>query len=200
MLLARPRLVGAAVVGLLALQALPWLMPLQDITRYIVAWNVGVLLYLALVGWMMFSEGRQQIRHWAKLEDEGSAGDDAGDSGGAGQPAAIVMELAVVKDLHGWRRARHILLAILTIFFFLGLHPRDVRAALCAQLLRFHARGLPPGLGFPTGRAGLRRFPLFRHHRHLRPDRRCQLHHQRATQGGHAAYVLSFSSMPRCWP
>lgn len=150
MLLARPRLVGAAVVGLLALQALPWLMPLQDITRYIVAWNVGVLLYLALVGWMMFSEGRQQIRHWAKLEDEGQAlVMTLVILAALASLAAIVMELAVVKDLHGWRRAGHILLAILTIFSSWAFIHVMFALHYARSYYASHARGLPPGLEFP---------------------------------------------------
>ncbi|MCD5362858.1 MULTISPECIES: DUF1345 domain-containing protein [Chromobacterium] len=150
MLLARPRLVGAAVVGLLALQALPWLMPLQDITRYIVAWNVGVLLYLALVGWMMFSEGRQQIRHWAKLEDEGQAlVMTLVILAALASLAAIVMELAVVKDLHGWRRAGHILLAILTIFSSWAFIHVMFALHYARSYYAAHARGLPPGLEFP---------------------------------------------------
>ena len=151
MLLARPRLVGAAVVGLLALQALPWLMPLQDITRYIVAWNVGVLLYLALVGWMMFSEGRQQIRHWAKLEDEGQAlVMTLVILAALASLAAIVMELAVVKDLHGWRRAGHILLAILTIFSSWAFIHVMFALHYARSYYASHARGLPPGLEFPA--------------------------------------------------
>lgn len=150
MLLVRPRLVGAAVVGLLALQALPWLMPLQDITRYIVAWNVGVLLYLALVGWMMFSEGRQQIRHWAKLEDEGQAlVMTLVILAALASLAAIVMELAVVKDLHGWRRAGHILLAILTIFSSWAFIHVMFALHYARSYYASHARGLPPGLEFP---------------------------------------------------
>lgn len=150
MLLVRPRLVGAAVVGLLALQALPWLMPLQDITRYIVAWNVGVLLYLALVGWMMFSGGRQQIRHWAKLEDEGQAlVMTLVILAALASLAAIVMELAVVKDLHGWRRGGHILLAILTIFSSWAFIHVMFALHYARSYYASHARGLPPGLEFP---------------------------------------------------
>lgn len=150
MLLARPRLVIAAVVGLLTVLALPWLLPMREITRYIVGWNAGAALYLALVAWMMFSEGRQHIRHWARLEDEGQTlVMTLAVLAALASLAAIVLELAAVKDLHGWPRAVHVALAILTIFsswafihVMFALH--YARAYYAA-----HARGLAPGLEFP---------------------------------------------------
>ncbi|UGA36572.1 DUF1345 domain-containing protein [Chromobacterium haemolyticum] len=150
MLLARPRLVGAAAVGLLALQTLPWLLPLQDITRYIVAWNIGVLLYLALVAWMMFSEGRQHIRHWARLEDEGQTlVMTLAVLAAMASLAAIVLELAVVKDLHGWPRAGHVALAILTIFSSWAFIHVMFALHYARAYYNAHARGLAPGMEFP---------------------------------------------------
>ncbi|WP_434633961.1 DUF1345 domain-containing protein [Chromobacterium sp. CV08] len=153
MLLARPRLVCSALFGALLIVCLPLLATMHDVTRYIIGWNAGAGLYLVLVAWMMFGPGRQQIRHWARLEDEGQwlvlllvvlAA--------AASLAAIVMELAVVKDMHGWFRAAHIALAILTLLSSWAF--THVMFALHYARIFYsqEARGLPGGLEFPGTR------------------------------------------------
>lgn len=63
-----PRLLSSAFIGLALYFALPgqW-MPL---TRVLVSWNVGVLLFLALVSWMMFRLNAVQISKRYEEEDE----------------------------------------------------------------------------------------------------------------------------------
>jgi uncharacterized membrane protein len=67
---ARPRLfwpaaVGAGVTGLLGLTSWP------AATRLLVGWDVGVVLYLALVAHVMWRSDVERIRNRAMLEDEG---------------------------------------------------------------------------------------------------------------------------------
>ena len=88
----------------------------QAVTRAIIGWNVGAILYLVLAMKMMFWSTHERMQARARQQDEGSTvvlilvitsalmciG-------------AIVAELAVVKDLKGELRYAHIFLAALTI-------------------------------------------------------------------------------------
>ena len=116
LLLARPRLIGSLVIGLLTVLWLPESVARQMVTRAIIGWNVGAILYLVLAMKMMFWSTHERMRARALQHDEGNTlvlllvitaalmciG-------------AIVAELAVVKDLKGELRYAHIALAALTI-------------------------------------------------------------------------------------
>jgi uncharacterized membrane protein len=114
LLLARPRLLFSVLVGVVVAAALPY--SLLPVTRAIVGWNVGALLYLVLAMRMMFWSSHEQMRNRALTQDEGNttvlllvviaALFCVG---------AIVAELAVVKDLQGATRYAHIALAGATI-------------------------------------------------------------------------------------
>jgi uncharacterized membrane protein len=121
-ILARPRLFVAVAIGFLVAVALPQSLAMHEITRSIIGWNAGAILYLALSGVMMASSTQEQMHFRAKLHDEGriaililvilvalaSLG-------------AIVAELAVAKDIQGALRYGHVALAgltILTSWFF----------------------------------------------------------------------------------
>ncbi|UTH74601.1 DUF1345 domain-containing protein [Chromobacterium sp. IIBBL 290-4] len=142
----------SALFGAAAILLLPYWAPMHVVTRYIVGWNAGAWLYLALIGWMMFGPRPRPLRQWAKLEDEGqwlvlllvcAAA--------AASLSAIVMELAVVKDMHGWLKGAHILLAVATLLsswafthVMFALHyAREYYAEL--------AHGRSGGLDFPGG-------------------------------------------------
>lgn len=153
MVLARPRLAWSALFGLLAIAALPHVVAMHDVTRYIIGWNAGAWLYLALAGWMMFGTGRKPIRHWARVEDEGQwlvlllvclAA--------AASLSAIVMELAVVKDMHGWPRAAHIALAVLTLLSSWAFTHVMFALHYARGFYAREAHGLPGGLEFPGTR------------------------------------------------
>lgn len=115
-LLVRPRLFISILVGVAVALLLPDGLVHQPISRAIVGWNAGSILYLALAMRMMFWSSHEQMRRRALLQDEGrmtvlvlvvtAALFCIG---------AIVAELAVVKDMHGLMRSAHIALAALTI-------------------------------------------------------------------------------------
>jgi uncharacterized membrane protein len=115
-LLSRPRLFISVVVGIAVAVVLPYSLVQLPVTRAIVGWNVGALLYLVLALKMMFGSSHEQMRSRALTQDEGNttvlvlvvlaALFCVG---------AIVAELAVVKDLHGAPRYAHIALATMTI-------------------------------------------------------------------------------------
>ena len=115
-LLARPRLFFSIAVGCVAALLLPESVVQQTVTRAIIGWNIGALLYLVLAMRMMFWSTHERMRARALQHDEGNTlvlllvitaalmciG-------------AIVAELAVVKDLKGSLRYGHMALAGLTI-------------------------------------------------------------------------------------
>ena len=110
----RPRLYICGAVTLLAYFALPH--DLRFATRALLAWNVGALLFIALVGWMMAKSSEQSIRTRVALEDERQWVLLAvGAAAACASLAAVVSELGVVKDMTGWSKAAHIGLVTTTI-------------------------------------------------------------------------------------
>ncbi len=147
---ARPRLFISTILALIVGLALPDSLVSHSITRWLVAWNAGTLLYIVLAAAMMIRSSDRHMRQRALLQDEGSlvilvlvvvAG--------VASLAAIAGQLAVAKDMHGWIRAAHIALAGTTVVsswtfiqVMFALHyAHDYYAA--------SARGLQPGLRFP---------------------------------------------------
>lgn len=120
--LARPRLFISGVFGILVTMLLPERLAAHEITRMLIGWNAGAGLYLVLAGRMMFSSTRERMRFRARLQDEGRiAVLILVVIAALASLAAIVAELAVVKDMHGSSRYIHIALAgltILTSWFF----------------------------------------------------------------------------------
>jgi len=116
LVLARPRLLICVVVGLATSLWLPEAWAQQAITKGIIGWNVGACLYLLLASRMMFWSTHERMRTRALQHDEGrmlvlvlvvtAAVMCVG---------AIVVQLAVAKDLHGTPRYEHMGLAALTI-------------------------------------------------------------------------------------
>jgi uncharacterized membrane protein len=116
LLLSRPRLLICIALGLATYFYLPDSVVQLAITRAIVGWNAGAILYLLLAMKMMFWSTHERMRTRALQHDEGrtvvlllvvtAALMCIG---------AIVAELAVVKDLQGASRYAHIVLAALTI-------------------------------------------------------------------------------------
>ena len=70
---ARPRLFSSIVLGLLVSVGLVVVPGLRPVTRFIIGWDLGVGVYLALAAHMMASSDIHRIRHRAREEDEGQA-------------------------------------------------------------------------------------------------------------------------------
>lgn len=152
LILARPRLILSAIAGVVVTCLLPSWLAMHEVTRLIIGWNTGACLYLVLAMRMMFWSSHERMRRRAIEQDEGrltvltlvviAAIASLG---------AIVAELAVGKDVHGFIRYAHIGLAALTIVsswlftqVMFALHyAHDFYAA--------EARGHPGGLEFPGG-------------------------------------------------
>ena len=116
LLLARPLLLISVLVGLATFLTLPESIAPLAVTRAIVGWNAGAILYLLLALKMMFWSSHERMRTRALQHDDGrvvvlllvvtAALMCIG---------AIVAELAMAKDLQGTLRFAHISLAALTI-------------------------------------------------------------------------------------
>ena len=116
LLLGRPRLAASIVLGLLLTFLLPDSVAHQTVTRAIVGWNAGAILYLAMAMKMMFWSTHNRMRARAIQHDEGSTIVLLLVISAALMCiGAIVAELAVVKDLKGELRYAHIALAALTV-------------------------------------------------------------------------------------
>ncbi len=113
---ARPRLAASVMAGIVAALLLPRWLALHDVTRMIIGWNVTTCLYLVLGSWMMLRSSDEQIHRRARVQDDGklvilSLVIMASIVG----LTAVVLELAVIKDMHGRLKYAHIALAALTI-------------------------------------------------------------------------------------
>ena len=112
--LARPRLFICLAIGLAALALMPgdW----RLVTRELIAWNVGIVAYLASMVWMMHAATPEAMRGRAEVEDE-NAYVILGLSvvAAAASVYAIVAQLASVKDMPAGDRGAHIALAAFTI-------------------------------------------------------------------------------------
>ena len=146
----RPRLFVTVGVAL----AVGWLLPStlmpQALTRWLVAWNVGTVLYVVLAAWMMWRSTTENMRQRAQLQDDGQrlilllvvvAA--------LASLVAIAGELALAKNMQGSQKALHVALAGITVFtswafiqvMFAIHYAHDYYAAL--------VRGRPAGLKFP---------------------------------------------------
>ena len=146
----RPRLYIVAALGVLTGLFLPHGIASQPISRWLIAWNVGAWLYVALAAVMMIRSSQGHMRHRAQLQDDGKYAILALTVVAAiASLVAIACELSVVKELHGWSRGLHIGLAGLTVLsswsfiqiMFTLHYAHDYYLAAC--------HGRKPGLSFP---------------------------------------------------
>ena len=146
----RPRLFIVIAIGVLTGLLLPHGIASQPASRWLIAWNVGAWLYVALAAAMMIRSSKGHMRHRAQLQDDGKyAILGLTVVAAIASLVAIALELTVVKDLHGWSRGAHIALAGLTVLsswsfiqiMFTLHYAHDYYLAAC--------HGHKPGLAFP---------------------------------------------------
>jgi uncharacterized membrane protein len=150
----RPRLSICILIGVLTIVFLPNSIAQQQITRMIIGWNVGAVLYLLLAARMMFWSSHERMRNRALQQDEGrmiilalvviAAFMSIG---------AIVAELAVVKEMHGTLRYAHIGLTVLTILSSWAFTQLMFALHYAHDYYAAEARGNSGGLEFPGGHA-----------------------------------------------
>jgi uncharacterized membrane protein len=109
----RPRLLIAVLVGLLAALLVPGIN--HAVTRSLLGWNVGVWLYLVLVGVLMLRADHEHLRRAAIAQSESAATVlTLVIVAAVASIVAIVLELAAAKQgsQHGWS---HVLFALATV-------------------------------------------------------------------------------------
>lgn len=153
-LLARPRLWSCLAAGLLTALLIPQAWVHQWVTRAIIGWNVGALVYLVLAAKMMFWSSAERMRARALQEDDGkflvlmlvvtSA---------MMCVAAIVVELSLVKDLTGGLRHAHVALAALTLATSWTFTQVMFALHYAHDFYVSEKRAEPGGLDFPGTRA-----------------------------------------------
>jgi uncharacterized membrane protein len=147
----RPRLFISTGVAIAVAVFLPEGVASHLVTRWLIAWNAGTVLYVILAAIMMIRSTPHRMRYRAQLQDEGQRTILALVAvAAAASLAAIAGELAVVKDMHGFVKLTHIALAGVTVLsswafiqVMFALHyAHDYYAAA--------GHGRPAGLEFPN--------------------------------------------------
>lgn len=147
---AHPRLLIAALVGLLSVLYLPHQFAAQETTRLLIGWNTGVCLYLLLSGFMMARSTQDQIFYRARLEDEGGWFILISVIVAAvASMAAIFAELSAAKELHGELRYVHIGLAAFTILSSWVFTHVIFALHYAHRYYAAHTNEKPVGLDFP---------------------------------------------------
>jgi uncharacterized membrane protein len=112
----RPRLTIATLIGIVCLLVLPADLPRT--TRALLAWDVGVALYLGLAWTMMLRSDLDRIRRRANQEDDGAVAVlTLTVIAAIASVAAIVVELIDVNDLPQHEVNLRLALAVITIVF-----------------------------------------------------------------------------------
>lgn len=153
-LIARPRLLSSALIGLATAFTLPDSWGMQTVTRAVLAWNVGALIYLMLAARMMFWSSHDRMRARARQEDEGrfvvlgmvilAAFVSL---------AAVLAQLSVARAATGWLREAHIGLAALTLITAWCFTQTMFALHYAHDYYSAEGQGQPKGLDFPGDHA-----------------------------------------------
>jgi uncharacterized membrane protein len=153
-IMARARLFLCALIGLVTVLILPSSVVEHEITRLMIGWNVGACLFLLLAGQLMFWSTHERMRNRALEHDEGRfiilglvvfvAITSLG---------AIVVELAVARDMHGSQRYAHIGLAALTVLSSWAFTQVMFALHYAHDYYAAEVQGKPGGLIFPGAHA-----------------------------------------------
>jgi uncharacterized membrane protein len=146
----RPRLFIAVAAAL----AVGWLLPHdvahQAVTRGLIAWNTGTVLYVVLAAIMMARSTDRRMMRRAQLQDEGQWVILALVFVAAiASLAAIGGELSVVKDMHGVAKGMHIALAGVTVLSSWAFIQTMFALHYAHEYYAATARHRSPGLQFP---------------------------------------------------
>ena len=152
LVLARPRLLSSLAVGILMTLCLPDSIAHQTVTRAIIGWNAGAIVYLIAATQMMFWSTHERMRARALQHDEGGVVVIVLVITAALMCiGAIVAELGVVKDLKGELRYYHMILAGLTIASSWAFTQTMFALHYAHKYYVRVAQGQPGGLDFPGG-------------------------------------------------
>ena len=152
----RPRLFIAAFVGICMCMFIPVDIVPLEITRILIGWNVGACLYLIICTVMMVRSDHEMMHRRAAMEDEGQLVILALVVLSAiASLAAIIAELAVVKDMAGAAKFAHIGLAVLTILSSWAFTHMMFAMHYTHDYYLCLSKKMPVGLDFPNDNAPL---------------------------------------------
>lgn len=152
LVLARPRLFGSFLLGVLTIVLLPDALAMYTITKVIIGWNVGACLFLLLTARMMFWSSAEMMKKRALEQDVGRVLVLAFVVMAALMClGAIVAELAVAKELKDTQRYEHIALAVLTIASSWAFTQVMFALHYAHDYYVKEVRGAHGGLEFPGG-------------------------------------------------
>lgn len=147
---ARPRLFIATAVAIGVGILLPQTWASHAVTRWLVAWNAGTVLYVALAALMMIRSSSHHMRRRAQLQDDGQLVILALVAvATVASLAAIAGELAVVKDMHGFIRIAHVALAGVTVLSSWAFIQVMFTLHYAHEFYAETCHGRTPGLLFP---------------------------------------------------
>jgi uncharacterized membrane protein len=147
---ARPRLVLATSIGIAVTLLLPDSVSNHAVTRCLIGWNTGTMLYVLLAAVMMSQSSDHQMRQRAQLQDDGRLVILALVCLAAiASLAAIARELAVVKEMHGLVRSAHVALAGATVLSSWAFIQVMFALHYAHEYYGAIAHRRPPGLRFP---------------------------------------------------
>jgi uncharacterized membrane protein len=148
---ARPRLFIAAAVAVAVGVWLPLELASHAVTRWLVAWNVGTLLYVVLAAVMMWRSQHDHMRQRALQQDDGQIVILAlVVVTTVASLAAIAGQLALARDMHGTIRTAHIALAGVTVLSSWAFIQMMFTLHYAHDYYAAAARGRPGGLQFPS--------------------------------------------------
>jgi uncharacterized membrane protein len=150
LLRSRPRLWLCCLLGALLFELLPtdWLHTVGS--RFLVAWNMAALLYLALSAEMMRCSTRAHMLRRALHQEDGRVLVLVLVVAAAFTVLyAIGSQLAVVKDLHGLPRTQHVGLAALTVVTSWLFTQTMFALQYAHDFYLARERGQPDPLSFP---------------------------------------------------
>jgi uncharacterized membrane protein len=120
-----PRLLASILFAALLFAFLPETVALQTTTRLLLTWNGGVSLYLLSATAMIIRSSHEHIHPRAQEQEEGRLTVMAGIIlATIACLAAIFIDLANVRDMHGSTKYGHIILAVMTVatsWFFIHM-------------------------------------------------------------------------------
>jgi uncharacterized membrane protein len=148
--MARPRLFACIALGIVTALVVPATLAAHPVTRCIIGWNAGALVYLMLTLHMMFSSSPERMRERAVLHDDGrvlilimvvvAA---------VTSLAAIVGELAMAKGLAPGQRYLHVALALTTLLSSWAFTQVTMSTHYAHDFYAAMQRGEECGLAFP---------------------------------------------------
>lgn len=146
----RPRLFIAGCAGVLVVLLLPANVIPLEITRLLIGWNLGACLYLVASGVMMVRSTTATMQRRACEQDDGQIAILVIVILAAiASLAAIIVELAEVKNISGLEKYPHILLAIFTILSSWAFTHMMFALHYAHDFYMSRAKNLAGGLDFP---------------------------------------------------